>query len=127
MASRLAVLALCGSVFAAALAGAAAPRSATKTLISGTVMLDPATPVCYVGKSCSRPARGFTLEFSQRAPVARVKTNDQGRYRVRLRPGTYQVNSPGAKVIGNGLNPKRIKVPARARTARNFTYDAGIR
>jgi hypothetical protein len=127
MAFRLGSLALCGSFLAAALAGGAAPQSSAKTLVSGTVMLSPATPVCYVGEPCSKPARGCTLEFSQRAVVARVKTNDQGRYRVRLRPGAYRVSSPGGKVIGNGLNPKRIKVPARARAARNFTYDVGIR
>jgi hypothetical protein len=127
MTSRLALLVLCGSLFAATLPSAAVPRSSAKTLVAGTVMLNPAAPVCYPGEPCSKPARGFTLEFSQRALVRRVKTNDQGRYRVLLRPGIYRVSSPGGKVAGNGLFPKRIKVPAQVRATRNFTYDAGIR
>jgi hypothetical protein len=117
-------LALVGGL---ALANAATPQAVGKTVVSGTVMLNPAGPVCYPGEPCSKPARGFTLVFSQRAPVRRVKTNDQGRYRVLLRPGIYRVSSPGGKVAGNGLFPKRIKVPARASATRNFTYDVGIR
>jgi hypothetical protein len=127
MTSRLPLLVLCGSLFAGALTSAAAPRSVGKTVVTGAVMLNPAAPVCYPGEPCSKPARGFTLEFSQRAPVRRVTTNDQGRYRVLLRPGIYRVGSPGGKAVGNGLNPKRIKVPAQARATRNFTYDVGIR
>jgi hypothetical protein len=116
-----------GALAGLALTGAAAPQVVGKTVVTGTVMLNPAAPVCYPGEPCSKPARGFTLEFSQRAPVRRVKTNDQGRYRVLLRPGIYRVSSPGGKAVGNGLIPKRIKVPGQARATRNFTYDAGIR
>ena len=116
-----------GALAVLVLTSAAAPQAVGKTVVAGTVRLDPATPVCYVGEPCSKPAPGFRLAFSRGATVTRVRTDDQGRYRVVVPPGTYRVASPGQKGIGSGLHPKTITVPARKRVIRNFTYDAGIR
>jgi hypothetical protein len=123
-----------GALFALALTAAASPEAGgsrdavnAKTVVTGTVLLDPATPVCQVGKPCSKPLPAFKLDFSRRALVARVRTDSQGRYRASLPPGTYQVTAPAHKSIGRGLFPKRISVPAGGHPVRNFTYDAGIR
>jgi hypothetical protein len=116
-----------GAVAGLALTSAAAPQAVGKTVVVGRVMLNPAAPVCYVGESCSKPAPGFRLAFSRGTSVTRVRTDDQGRYRVVVPPGTYRVTTPGHKSIGSGLHPKKIAIPATERTVRNFTYDAGVR
>src|SRR5262249_36121521 len=41
---------------------AAAPASAA-TVVSGTVLLDPAQPVCRVGDPCTKPLAHFKLVF----------------------------------------------------------------
>jgi hypothetical protein len=99
-----------------------------KTAVTGTVLLDPATPVCKVGQSCTRPLGAFKLDFSRRrVRVARVQTDSDGRYRVRLPAGIYRVTTPAHQRVGRGLEPRRIYVPAGRQAIRNFTYDAGIR
>jgi len=116
-----------GAVAGLALTSAAAPKAVGKTVVAGTVMLNPAAPVCYVGEPCSKPALGFKLAFSRGTRVTRVRTDDHGRYRIVVPPGTYRVTTPGHRSIGSGLHPKKITVPATKRAVRNFTYDAGIR
>jgi hypothetical protein len=107
---------------------ATVPSSGLKAVVSGTVVLDPATPVCRVGQSCTRPLEAFKLDFSRRrVRVARVQTDRDGRYRVRLAAGIYRVTTPRSTRAGRGLEPSRINVPAGRHVIRNFTYDAGIR
>jgi hypothetical protein len=121
---------------AVALAGVAgkegAERAASplaKTPLAGTVVLNPAKPVCEVGQPCSKPLAGFKLVFShRRAVVARTKTDSHGRYRVSLFPGRYAVAAPGHRPgLGRGLAPTRIHVRPVGHQTVNFTYDAGIR
>jgi hypothetical protein len=125
---RRALIAFCvGAVPPLALASAAAPEAGMKTVVAGTVLLDPASPVCHVGEPCSKPLADFTLVFSGRGHAVRVRTDGSGRYRVSLVPGTYRVSPAAPKGLGSGFHPKRISVPAGERVVRNFTYDAGIR
>ena len=96
--------------------------------LHGTVLIDPARPVCMVGKSCSAPDKHDVLVFRHtgRRPVT-ARTDDRGRYRVTLAPGRYSVSAPRRSKIGRGLLPKTVVV-ARGRYARvNFTIDIGIR
>jgi hypothetical protein len=105
--------------------GAAAPASAG-TVVSGTVVLDPAQPVCRVGHSCTKPLAHFKLVFWRRGRVAaRVVTDTKGRYRVALPPAIYGVTTPSHPQ--SGLRPGWITVPRLSRVTRNFRYDAGIR
>ncbi len=102
-----------------------AGSSTTKTVLTGKVVLDPATPVCWVGQPCSKPLVGFTLVFSRGGNVvARTTTGHGGRYRASLAPGRYAVKPAHAR---GKLEPARIAVPSASRTTVNFKYDAGIR
>ena len=104
---------------------AAAPASAA-TVVSGTVLLDPARPVCRAGHPCTKPLAHFKLVFWRRGRVAaRVVTDSTGRYRVALSPAVYGVTTPSHPQ--SGLRMRRITVPRLSHVTRNFRYDAGIR
>ena len=106
------------------LAGAA-PASAA-TVVTGTVLLDPARPVCRVGRPCTRPLAHFKLVFWRHGKVvARAVTDSKGRYRIALPPAVYGVTTPSHPQ--SGLRPRRITVPGLSHVTRNFRYDAGIR
>jgi hypothetical protein len=106
-------------------AASAAPASAA-TVVSGTVVLDPARPVCRVGHACTKPLAHFKLVFWRHGKVAaRVVTDSKGRYRLTLSPAIYGVTTPSRPQ--SGLRPHRITVPRLSRVTRNFRFDAGIR
>src|SRR5204863_305282 len=56
-------------VIALGVLAAAAPASAA-TVVSGTVLLDPARPVCRAGHPCTKPLAHFKLVFWRRGRVA---------------------------------------------------------
>jgi hypothetical protein len=95
-------------------------------LVHGLVMRGPTKPVCEMATPCSEPAAHVQLVFHRvgRADVTAV-TDTQGRYVVRLRPGTYVVRTTPRPVIGRGLEPTALVV-RRAMTA-DFSLDTGIR
>jgi hypothetical protein len=104
---------------------AAAPASAA-AVVSGTVLLDPAQPVCRVGHACTKPLAHFKLVFWRHGRVAaRVVTDSKGRYRITLSPAIYGVTTPWRPQ--SGLRPQRITVPSLSHITRNFRFDAGIR
>ena len=104
---------------------AAAPASAA-TVVSGTVLLDPARPAGRVGHPCTKRLAHFKLVFWRHGRVAaRVVTDSRGRYRVALPPAVYGVTTPSHPQ--SGLRPRRITIPKLSRVTRNFRYDAGIR
>ena len=97
--------------------------------LQGTVVIDPARPVCVVGEPCSAPDANDVLVFWRTGRrVAAVRTDAQGRYRKTLAPGRYTVTAPRHRGgIGRGLVPRRVTV-SRGRYARvNFRLDVGIR
>jgi hypothetical protein len=97
--------------------------------VYGTVVIDPAFPVCQVGTPCSKPAPGLRLAFTQRGRVvARTTTRADGTYRVTLAAGRYSVSTARkTQTIGRGLEPRTVSVP-RARYRRvDFRLDIGIR
>jgi len=120
-----AFLALAAAVVASS-AGAATGTSSSG--LRGLVTRGPITPVCVAGQPCSEPAKNVTLVFSRNGRVVRrVRTNDQGRYRVALTPGLYAVRLTPKPRIGRGLEPVRVRV-MRARFRRvDFSIDTGIR
>jgi hypothetical protein len=96
--------------------------------LHGTVVIDPARPVCAVGQPCSAPDRYDVLAFWRSGRrIAQTKTDAKGSYRVTLPAGIYAVTAPRHKGIGRGLRPSRVTV-LRGRYARaNFSLDIGIR
>jgi hypothetical protein len=112
----------------AAACGAQSPASAGGGLY-GTVRIKPGIPVCRVGTSCTRPARGFRLAFFRNGrKVATATTDARGRYRVSLDSGRYAVHA-GRRATSRkaGLQPLRVAVPNGRFAKRDFTYDVGIR
>jgi hypothetical protein len=112
-------------VIALGVLAAAEPASAA-TVVSGTVVLDPARPVCRVGHACTKPLAHFKLVFWRHGKVAaRVGTDSKGRHRLTLSPAIYGVTTPSRPQ--SELRPRRITVPRLSRVTRNFRFDAGIR
>jgi hypothetical protein len=98
------------------------------TGLHGTVVRGPTEPVCRMGQACSAPAVGAVLVFSREGRVvARARTDVDGRYAVRLAPGTYAVRRPSAPAIGTGLRPATVRVVRGHSTRVDFFIDTGIR
>ena len=85
-------------------------------------------PVCVPEQPCDAPAKNITLVFARAGQVVRrATTNDQGRYRVRLSPGTYAVRLTDRPAIGRGLEPVQAHVRAGRFVRVDFSIDTGIR
>lgn len=90
------------------------------------VTLYPATPVCFEGDPCSKPAAHVMLQFRRDGRVlARVETRADGSYRVVLRPGRYGVVAPGY-VRGSGVTPRTVVVPSGRIARIDLEIDTGI-
>ena len=94
--------------------------------LRGVVMQGPTRPVCRADDPCEEPARGILLQFRRDGRVvAAAKTTKEGRYSVRLRPGSYVVKAAHRRV-GAGLTPRVVRVP-RGRIAHvDLHLDTGI-
>ena len=105
---RALVLATAVLALASAFAGTADSR--TGSGLRGVVMRGPTSPICH-DDSCEAPAKGLLLRFSRHGEFkAQVKTNQTGRYLVRLRPGTYAVTTVALRP-GQRLTPQLVRVP----------------
>jgi hypothetical protein len=115
----LAALALAVSASAAG----AAPRSGLR----GKVLIEPGYPVCRVDQPCTRPASDTVLVFTRkRRPPRRIRTSDDGSFRITLRPGSYTVAAPGEGRMRK-LAPARIVVVRGRYRQLTFKLDVGIR
>ncbi len=111
----------------AALAGSTVAAASTASGLRGTVLRGPITPMCVAEQPCDAPARGFTLVFSRGGEVAgRVKTDSDGRYRIRLAPGRYSVRI-GRKRSFKVPDPSSARVRAGRLIRVDFKVDTGIR
>jgi hypothetical protein len=90
--------------------------------LQGTVTRGPITPTCSQNEPCSAPAPDVTLSFSTGGKViARVKTGDEGAYRVELPAGRYFVLGP------QPVRPQQVDVPGSGFRRVDFSYDTKIR
>jgi hypothetical protein len=105
---------------------AAAPSAQQVSGLRGVVLRGPTMPVCRQDVPCYEPAKDFVLRFKRDGAVrARVKTNDSGKYLVRLRPGWYRVTTPSLRP-GQSFAPHVVRVP-RGRIGRlTFHVDTGL-
>jgi hypothetical protein len=117
-------IALLAFVLAVAPAGAATVPSGLR----GVVTRGPITPVCVAEQPCDAPAKHTTLLFSRYGSVVgRTTTDTEGRYRVQLPPGLYQVSRTVPSKIGRGLEPGQARVRPGRFVRVDFSIDTGIR
>jgi hypothetical protein len=114
-------------VLALAVAAGAQATSSRGTL-TGTVTRGPITPVCTLEQPCDEPAAHQALLFVRNGTTsARVVTDGDGHYRVRLVAGAYLVRRPSATTVDRKLEPNRVRVRAGRIIRIDFSIDTGIR
>lgn len=92
--------------------------------LRGTALIDPATPVCKPGTSCTRPAAHVPLRFWRNGQVvAHTRTDGKGLFRIALQPRTYRVTS----LKGSVLKPVRVTVAPGSYRRVTIKIDIGIR
>jgi hypothetical protein len=102
----------------------ASGATASRSGLRGTVLIDPASPLCKPGSPCTQPAAHTLLKFWRKGRlVANTRTDRRGRYRIALRPRTYTVTSTGTAP----LKPARITVATGRYRRVTFRIDTGIR
>jgi hypothetical protein len=94
--------------------------------LHGTVMRGPIKPVCQEGVSCDGPAANVTLIFTRAGTSTSTSTDEQGHYRLKLKPGLYAVRT-NQRVFGRTPNPSSARVIAGRDRVVNFFIDTGIR
>ena len=94
--------------------------------LHGTVTRGPTSPVCRIGMTCTAPAKHLTLFFTRNDATRSTVTDEQGRYRIRLRAGVYSVRTNQLK-FGRTPQPGSARVRAGIDTKVNFEIDTGIR
>jgi hypothetical protein len=121
-------IALVGVLAVALLAGCArAPDSGSgDTGIAGTVRVGPTCPVEQAGSPCPDRALSTDLEIlSGTSVIARVRSGDDGRFRVALEPGVYTIRSGSTEPPT--LSPVQVRVPPTAFAGVTLRFDSGIR
>ena len=105
----------------------AVPVSATTTAsgLRGVVHRGPITPVCKEGVPCEAPAGHVRITFVRNGIARSVTTGADGRYVIRLAPGTWAVKIATGKIGSYG--PRTVLVRAGVMRVQNFTIDTGIR
>lgn len=112
---------------AAATAFAGSAAAGLSSGISGRVWIGPTTPVCIVGKPCSRAAAGVELDFYRNGRRrGHVVSGRRGGFRLLLRPGSYTVR---AILAGRPrpVSPSKITIGRGRLLRRSFLVDTGIR
>jgi hypothetical protein len=124
----LIVTMLAAALLGAVLPGAALPTATTSTAAAGTgawgfVTRGPIAPVCIMGTPCTGPAKHVRLVFTRDGAVAgQVTTDEAGKYRLALAPGTYAV-----RLAARAVEPNHARVFAGRWARVDFSYDTGIR
>jgi len=121
---------LAAALLAAALLAAVvatAPAAPSRSGLYGTVRKGPVRPVCRAGEPCTVPVE-VTLVFSRQGrEVARLRSNRQGRYRVALPPGYYQIRTVERIGIRRLPRPHAVHVRAGHWDRIDLFLDTGIR
>ncbi len=98
--------------------------------ISGTAMVSPTSPVCQFGGPCSKPLLSYSVEVNDSAgkKVAKTKSDMDGKFRVKVKPGRYTLIGTAIPVnlaIGGGQQPVVVADGEDVRVV--IRFDSGIR
>ncbi len=102
--------------------------SGPSTGLVGTAVRGPITPVCQIDVPCSAPfSAGFTV-WQRSRPIASFRSDGQGRFTVRLEPGTYTIiPAPDAPILDPQGQGKSVFVGPSGLTTIALEFDTGIR
>lgn len=101
--------------------------TSAEATLTGTVTEGPTAPVCREGDSCTRTVSNHTIEALDvsNSIAATSKTDDNGRYTLRLQPGRYTLILVPQIGLGHTANGQ-VDVKAGI-TTHDLTVDTGIR
>lgn len=121
------------AVFALSACGGNSPagpgRTTGSTGFQGKVTIAPGTNTCKPGSSCSKPAVGYTLEFSQYGHVVvTAKTGSDGSYRVGVpSKGRYVIGVRGHQGVAPTVKPPTATAQSGQVQQLDIQLDIGIR
>jgi hypothetical protein len=96
--------------------------------IQGVVLAGPRCPVAIAGSPCpDRPFPGTVLATRTGGGSSQVKTDDQGRFRLALEPGTYVVTLMLSNTGPPTAKPVSVTVIQGKFTQVTLAVDTGIR
>jgi hypothetical protein len=96
--------------------------------VLGVVQAGPTCPVERVGSPCpDRPFPGTVRATGLDGATAEVNTDDQGRFRLALAPGTYVVTVVTTTGPPPAAEPQTVQVKAGSFTQVTINVDTGIR
>ena len=123
--SVLACLAL--AVLISACGGSAS--QSVRSGIVGVALAGPTCPVESLASPCPERALRATLAVygASNQFVTRFSTSPQGRFRVRLAPGSYRLRAQGAFAYPRLVAPLSVKVRPGEFTRLTLQFDTGIR
>jgi hypothetical protein len=124
---RLSVCAT-GAVLALAIATAGGASRRPDAGIRGRVLYGPTCPVQRPGKTCVRPYEAAITIRREPAGtvVAHIRSTVDGRFTVRLRPGSYLLAPRNGKPYPRAQS-QTVSVQRHHFTAVTIRYDSGIR
>jgi len=103
-------------------------EASATALISGTVSAGPISPVSRIGHPNTRPVPAARVEaLHGNEVVAVVHTDDSGRYRLTLRPGTYVILANSGRYPFAKPEPRTVIASAGHRQSVDFVLDTGMR
>jgi hypothetical protein len=100
----------------------------TDSGVEGQVFIGPLCPVVQVGQECpDQPYQAIlVVNSSNGREIAKVQTDEQGRFKIPLEPGEYILH-PEAPNVMPTASEQSFTVEAGRFTQINITYDSGIR
>jgi hypothetical protein len=109
--------------------GSRQPAAGSHTsLVVGTVTAGPVAPIEHPGRPNTRRLPGASIEALRASDVIAVThSDDAGRYRLSVRPGTYLIRAqpPGRFLSTNPV--KTVTISAGETLTVDFLLDTGIR
>jgi hypothetical protein len=103
--------------------GAAPPTS----LVTGTVAAGPVTPLARPGQPATSPVRRAAVEALRGNQVmATAYTDEAGRYKLRLQPGTYLIRTQSDRYLSRQAS-KTVTLSRGQKLTVNLVFDTGIR